>query len=146
MKTKNLYKAGLEINKVAKAYVQSLNVVVSNINELAKSDASVKSWFEECGISIRPKEKKNEKKDKVYLSADLIIKAWNKDLTIDGLPAYKVKGELRLKEKFSTFDVIKNCYRMYAEVALEAKRKEREAKKVKETKEVKATKEVKVAA
>lgn len=141
-----MYKKSLEVNKVCKAYVNSLEVVVNNINELAKSDSSVKSWFEECGISIRPKDKKNEKKDKVYLSADLIIKAWNKELTIDGLPAYKVKGELRLKEKFSTFDVIKNCYRMYAEVALEAKRKEREAKKAKETKEVKATKEVKVAA
>ena len=141
-----MYKQALEVNKVCKAYINSLEVVVANINELAKSDSSVKQWFEECGISIRPKDKKNEKKDKVYLTPELIIKSWNKELTIDGLPAYKVKGELRLKEKFSTFDVIKNCYRMYAEVTLEAKRKEREAKKAKETKEVKATKEVKVAA
>lgn len=142
----SLYKEGLEINKVCKAYVSSLEVVVSNINELAKTDTGVKAWFDECGISIRPAQKKNEKKDKVYLTPELIIKSWNKELMIDGKLAYKVKGELREKVKFTPFDIIKGCYRMYAEVALEAKRKEREAKKAKETKEVKATKEVKVAA
>ena len=143
MKTQNVnvWKQGLSINAVAKEYVNSLNVVVENINNLAKLETeegkSVKAWFESVGISIRPREKKNERADKVYLSADLIIKAWNPDLMIEGVPAYKVKGELRPKVKYSTFDVIKGCYSMYRVVQLELhnrakseRAKEREAKKV----------------
>ena len=33
METKNIYKNGLAVNKVAKEYIQSLDVVVANINE-----------------------------------------------------------------------------------------------------------------
>jgi hypothetical protein len=128
MEAKNIYKNGLAVNKVAKEYIQSLDVVVANINELAKTNAEVKAWFDSVGVSIRPKEKKNEKKDKVYLSSELIVKSWNPELTIDGKLAYKVKGELREKVRFSTFDIIKGCYRMYQEVRLEIARREKAAK------------------
>ena len=106
---KNLMTAKKEANESYKQLVSSLDFVINTLNEMARTDERVKTWFDESGINVRPRQKKHEKEGKIYLTADIIIEAWDKELKDDEHLYRLVKGEKRVVDKFSAWLVMTMC-------------------------------------
>lgn len=64
--------------KGVREYQKQLNVIINQINEYAKIEGnSARSFFEKCNISIAPKNDKKRDAKRVYLSAEIILNAFN---------------------------------------------------------------------
>lgn len=123
---KTLFNAKKEANASYKQLVNSLDFVIDTLNDMARTDNSVKLWFEQSGLNVRPRQKKHEKEGKAYLTPERIINAWEcKDE--EGNLCKIVKGEKRIVEKFSAWVVMTMC--------AESLSKERVKKEVKKQKE-----------
>lgn len=97
--------ANVEYKKV----VTSLAHCVATIEEMYhEGNEQVIAWYQNIGLSPRPKNKKNWRLEEVYLSPEMVYEGWVLK-NESGAPCRRVKGQLKEIKNFTFWTVATEC-------------------------------------